>query len=355
MERRYDIDWLRVVAIGLLIVYHTAIGFQPWGVLIGFIQNNDSLVWLWYPMSLLSIWRIPILFFVSGMGVHFAIRKRNLLQLFLERTKRILIPFLFGVVAIVPLHVFIWQKYYNQDMTYILEKGHLWFLLNIYSYVLLLIPIIYILRNVIKLRLSDKMITYFKQPWIFLYVTTGFIALAYITQPEIYTFYAISWHGYFMGLLAFLSGYLIIGLGDIFWKGLRIWKWSYLFAAAVLYVIRVCYYDLNSPYVLMSLESVCWIFGIFGIFYQYLNKKSKALAYLSKAAYPVYIMHMVFLYLASSLIFPVAMTAVVKFAIVMMITFSASLAFYEFIILRIPIISVLFGVRSTIKQHSHNS
>lgn len=31
--RRYDIDWLRVIAIGLLIIYHIGIGFQSWGYL----------------------------------------------------------------------------------------------------------------------------------------------------------------------------------------------------------------------------------------------------------------------------------------------------------------------------------
>jgi hypothetical protein len=45
-ERRYDIDWLRVIAIGLLIIYHIGIGFQPWGVFIGFIQNEKPLEWL---------------------------------------------------------------------------------------------------------------------------------------------------------------------------------------------------------------------------------------------------------------------------------------------------------------------
>jgi len=29
-NRRYDIDWLRVIAIGLLLIYHIAIGFHPW-------------------------------------------------------------------------------------------------------------------------------------------------------------------------------------------------------------------------------------------------------------------------------------------------------------------------------------
>ena len=93
-ERRYDIDWLRVIAIALLLVYHIAIAFQPWGVFIGFIQNAESLDSLWVPMSMLNIWRIPLLFAVSGMGVSFALRKRNWKQLILERTRRILLPFL---------------------------------------------------------------------------------------------------------------------------------------------------------------------------------------------------------------------------------------------------------------------
>ncbi|MEP4596601.1 MAG: acyltransferase, partial [Cyclobacteriaceae bacterium] len=72
-NRRYDIDWLRVIAIGLLLIYHVAIGFQPWGVFIGFIQSSSPLESIWVPMSMLNVWRIPLLFFVSGMGVYFAI------------------------------------------------------------------------------------------------------------------------------------------------------------------------------------------------------------------------------------------------------------------------------------------
>lgn len=86
-ERRYDIDWLRVIAIGLLLIYHIAIIFQPWAVFIGFIRSNELMEGLWIPMTLLNVWRIPLLFLVSGMGVYFAMRKRNVLQLLLEKRK----------------------------------------------------------------------------------------------------------------------------------------------------------------------------------------------------------------------------------------------------------------------------
>ena len=77
-NRRYDIDWLRVITIALLLIYHIAIVFQPWGVFIGFIQSEQSMESLWTPMTMINIWRIPLLFFVSGMGVCFAIKKAKL-------------------------------------------------------------------------------------------------------------------------------------------------------------------------------------------------------------------------------------------------------------------------------------
>jgi len=138
-DRRYDVDWLRVIAIGFLLLYHISIAFQPWGVFIGFIQNSHSLEAIWVPMVMLNIWRIPLLFFVSGMGVSFASRKRNWKQLMVERSRRILVPFLFGAVCIVPLHVILWQRFYNQNVVYKPEPGHLWFLANIFLYVVILL------------------------------------------------------------------------------------------------------------------------------------------------------------------------------------------------------------------------
>ena len=91
-ERRHDIDWLRVIAIGLLLIYHIAIVLQPWAMFIGFIKSEESMENLWKLMSLLNVWRIPFLFFVSGMGVYFAIRKRTWRQLTIERSRRILLP-----------------------------------------------------------------------------------------------------------------------------------------------------------------------------------------------------------------------------------------------------------------------
>ena len=91
--RRYDEDWLRVSALGLLILYHVVVGFQPWAKALLFIQNDQTLEALWILMGMFNVWLIPILFVVSGMGVCFAMEKRDWKALLKDRTWRILIPF----------------------------------------------------------------------------------------------------------------------------------------------------------------------------------------------------------------------------------------------------------------------
>lgn len=68
-ERRHDVDWLRVIAIALLLIFHIALVFQPWGKTGGYIQNEETSGTLWIVIAMFSIWRIPLLFFVSGEGV----------------------------------------------------------------------------------------------------------------------------------------------------------------------------------------------------------------------------------------------------------------------------------------------
>ena len=81
------------------------------------------------------------------MGVYFAIRKRTWQALITERSKRILLPLVFGIIAIVPLHFLVFQKYYNLPLSYEPHPGHLWFLGNIFLYVLILTPLFFYFKN----------------------------------------------------------------------------------------------------------------------------------------------------------------------------------------------------------------
>ncbi|MFC2132420.1 acyltransferase family protein [Bacteroidota bacterium] len=344
-NRRYDIDWLRVIAIGLLLIYHIGIVFQPWGVFIGFIQSKESLESLWVPMSVLNIWRIPLLFFVSGMGVCFAIRKRNCKQLLVERAKRIFLPFVFGILCIVPIHLFIWQKYYNQDITYTLHPSHLWFLANIFIYVILLSPVFYFLKRNENGKINRWLKKLFSNPLGLLLIVGSFVLEAVIVKPEIYETYSMTLHGFLLGLLAFLFGFICVYSGNAFWQTIRTWRWLFLLIAVVLFLVRYIEFQLKAPNYLLAIESNMWIFAVFGFAYKYLNHPSKTLSYLSQGAYPIYIIHMIFLYLGSFLIIPLEIPTILKFILIVAFTSLGCFSFYDLIIKRVSFLGPLFGLK----------
>ena len=344
-ERRYDIDWLRVIAIGLLLIYHIGIAFQPWGVFIGFIQSDHPIEQLWIPMSMLNVWRIPLLFFVSGMGVCFAIRRRNWKQLLVERARRILLPFLFGILAIVPVHLYIWQTYYNQETTFSVQPVHLWFLANIFIYVVILSPLFFYLKKKAGSSVHSILIKLFETPIGMLAIIGLFVLEVIILDPETFGQYAMTLHGFILGMLSFLFGFLFIYAGDTFWSILRRWSYPFLALAIGLFLVRVLVFELLAPNSLIAAESCSWIFGVLGTGYRYLNRPGRTLAYLNSAAYPVYILHMIFLYLGSMVIFPLPLPSWLEFILVVLFTFAGCFAFYELVVRRIWFIRPLFGLR----------
>lgn len=344
LNRRYDIDWVRVIAIGLLLIYHVAIGFQPWGIMIGFITNDKPWMPLWVPMTMLNIWRIPLLFFVSGMGVYFAMGQRNWKQLLMERTWRILLPFLFGMFFIFPVSSYLWKAYYNFDQTYAPHPGHLWFLGNIFVYVIVLSPVFFYLKRNEDVKIAKAIKRIFSNPLGLLLVISAFIAEVVLVDPRPYELYVMTWHGFFLGLLAFFFGFCFVFSGNGFWNMILKWRWLFLVMAIVLFIVRITQFQLNVPGYLLVIESDCWIVSVLAFGYKYLNHPSRTLSYLSEAAYPVYILHMIFLFLGSSLLFPLDIDPPVKFILILIFTVAGCFTAYE-LIRRVSIIRPLFGLK----------
>ena len=209
--RRYDIDTIRVIALALLILYHIAVGFQPWGIYISFITNEQPLEELWSLMEVMNIWRIPILFVVSGMGICFAMERRDWKQLIGDRTMRIAIPYIFGFYSIVPIYLIIFNIYYDKSLLYVPNPGHLWFLSNIFLYVLVLLPLFHYFINHpdnIIFRLVSYVI---RKPLgvIFIFALPLMIE-AVLVNPDTYAAFALDpIHGLLVGIVLILCPILL--------------------------------------------------------------------------------------------------------------------------------------------------
>lgn len=361
-NRRYDVDSIRVSALGLLILYHIVVGFQPWGIKIAFIINRQSLEPLWILMMVMNIWRIPILFVVSGMGARFAMERRDWAQLLSDRIFRIVVPLVFGTFFIVPIYWVIYNNYYGKPQFYFPNPGHLWFLANIFFYVLILLFVF----NYFKKHPENKFYRFIKsaikKPLAIIPVFALPIMIeAILIRPKDYESFAFSVHGLLLGLVCFFCGFVFVSCKEDFWNAVKKAKFITLILAFSLYLLRAYSVIIIDPEfipsrllvnLLTGFESANWMLAAFGFGAAFLNKQSKLLNYLSTAVYPVYIVHLPVQFFFSSLVFPLSIPAILKLVIVLISTYCGSFLIFE-IIKRIKWIRFLFGMK--IKSVLHES
>ena len=100
MTRHYGMDWLRIGAFALLILYHIGMVFVPWNFHVKSLHVED---WVRLPMLASNAWRLTLLFVVSGYASRALLnRSSSTAGFFANRCNRLLVPLVFGIAVIVP-------------------------------------------------------------------------------------------------------------------------------------------------------------------------------------------------------------------------------------------------------------
>ncbi|MGF2614684.1 acyltransferase family protein [Rossellomorea vietnamensis] len=110
--RRYDLDWMKVIATLLVFLYHCSMFFNPFD---WHVKNNvlDTSVILAFSL-LIGTWIMPIFFMISGISSHYSLQKRSMGTYMKERLLRLGIPLIFGVLILSPPQVYIERVDNNQ-------------------------------------------------------------------------------------------------------------------------------------------------------------------------------------------------------------------------------------------------
>lgn len=158
IPRHYGLDWLRIGAFALLILFHVGLYFAPghW-----IVKSPLLFEWTLWPLAGIVPWRLSVLFAVSGYATAAMIRRSPGLGAFLaERSRRLLIPLLFGIIVIVPPqdwvrlevggidHPFAWFLTHDAFAfaraagTFLPSWEHLWFLPYLWVYTALLVGLL---------------------------------------------------------------------------------------------------------------------------------------------------------------------------------------------------------------------
>ena len=87
-ERRYYLDWLKVLVVLLLLYFHTVAIFYVGELGEFYIKDEQSSHAMSCFITFVHQWHMPLFFLLSGAGTWFALSFRSALQYVQERFKR---------------------------------------------------------------------------------------------------------------------------------------------------------------------------------------------------------------------------------------------------------------------------
>lgn len=378
--RRYDLDWLRVLAFLLLIFFHTGMFFNYWG---WHVKNNIQTHLIEYPMRFSSSWRMALLFMISGMGVYWALGQRSAGAFLGDRTKRIFIPLAFGMFFIVPPQIF-FERISNGATYSFLEfypktfemqpypKGnfswhHLWYLAYLFCYSVLALPILLFLRKPAGQKLTSQLARFFSNPFCLLLLPAAWHWLAdYLWDERFPTTNNLihDWRQHWHYFSLFLTGYLFC-TQQKFWDTLAKYRFLTLGLMLLSTTILYAFFWIDEP----QLEGTAWagyvflktfnawvcLLTIFGNGYCYLNFNNWFLTYANEAVYPFYILHQTITVAAGYYLAPLNIAWPIKFFILAGVTFAGCWLLYELIIRRFKLTRLLFGMKTNAALGKHES
>lgn len=360
--RRYDIDWLRVIAVLLLIPFHTMHIFilKPYSVV--YIKNSTGISSFELITQFIYEFHMPLLFILAGASACLALRVRSVNQFIQERFKRLLIPAVTGILFLIPPMTYIYRISKGDDLSFFTHfkhfftnnpadlsgltgaftPAHLWFIIFLFVFSLVGVPI-FILLN--KHGALLKKLSKFLTNRFFLLLFTIPIALAASTNilddknPLVY-------------FLIFILGYILVTNED-YQKAINRDKTVYLILGIIFEIILQCYSN-NFPawsliwisYELMrTANRLLWVFVILGFGNKYLDCPSKILSYLSKSSFPIYILHLPINTFVGYFIVKTNLGLSIKFFLIVLLTTLVSFTAYE-VIRRIDLLCFLLGIKT---------
>jgi len=370
LQRRYDLDWLRVIAFSILILFHAGMMFNTWG---WHIKNKETSEVLEYIMIFFNQWRMPLLFFISGAAVWFALERYSTRRFIAERNKRLLLPLVFGMFVIIPPQVYYERIFQGQTHSFgefyktVLQllpypEGnfswhHLWYIPYIFVFSLITIPLFRYLKSENgKIKLGRFIDRFGGNSFIFLWFVP--IAISEITLRPFWPNNANNllddWAQFTSTLIIFCYGYFLASHPAI-WTTIEKNRFRALglgiVTVSILYVMWYSDYEpTNFEYAiyrsLRSLNIWCWILTALGFGKRYLNLNSPFLKYANEAVYPFYILHQTITVVLGFYLINWPIGIPLKFFVLASGTFLGCWIIYEILIKRNNLMRIFFGLKA---------
>ena len=383
-ERLYYLDWIKMLAV--LGVFYAHIAWLFDSLYSWQIENNSKLSAL---VTFGTDAGMALVFLVAGASAWFSLGSRTSRQFIGERFTRLVIPFIAGIILIAPAQSYFMDlsrslyhgsflQYYLDSFSHIrlslniqtlAEYGfHLWFILFLFLFSLIALPLFLYLRR----ERGQRFISWLaalceRRGGIFVFILplaliqTGLRALfpGYRGWTDFLSWFVFFVYGYFlvanhrfelairkqgrMALFVGIVSFLTI-LAKMYIPGLsNSWESTPSYSVS---------YELDQ--LLFSITAWSWMVFVLYFAMRFLNFSNKIIQYANEAILPFYILHFLMITGITYLFIGWDMNMAVRFLIVSILALVATLVVFELLIRRVSVARRLLGMKPRKREDSDN-
>ena len=379
VERRYELDWLRALAVLVVFFYHSARFFngQYWD-----IRNTERSAWVDICSGFVGLWLIPLFFLVAGAATRYTVGKYTPRQYIRRRFKRLMWPFIFGVLLLSPLQAFLlsplarssqssWLDYYAEFYSAQLNAAqwslawlfeglgfHLWFLGFLFVYSVMALPVFAALHNSQAGRnFVDWLAGRCRSFWGLLLWAVPLVivqcalraAFPEYLGPADFCFWLLF---YLYGYLLYADLRILRGLVEQRRHILIMAVTTFLALAIARYAGFVGAWQQRPDYstgflifqVLWSLGAWAWLLYILALGVRFLYFGNATIRYATRAVLPFYVFHQPVILAVGLLVAQWKLSVMAGWLFVCVLSMALTLVIYEVIIRRTHLTRVAFGI-----------
>jgi glucans biosynthesis protein C len=370
--RLYYIDWIRIIAFSLLILLHGMVPFTaiPWE-----INNGERSELLTRIVFWLHQWRLPLLFFVSGLGINLSMKSRTLASFYGERFRRLFVPLLFAMFFLIPIQPYFeflqkgkisagyWQFYQQVWELKVYPDGpltwsHMWFVVYLIAFILVLFPFFLLGKQKWVMEKRKQVEHLLGNPLLFVLAAVPIIGIIYqlsLEYPENGSL-TEDWFAFTLFITMLVYGYLV-GASHAFWNQAATYKWITGGIALISGLILFSFYWKPMPSFTVKdnrFTMYCVFNGIHiwsmilfwcGMAKHYLDKPSPILRYLNEAVYPYFIIHQTIIVAIGYYIVQWQMPLIIKCILLISLSVLMIIATYHLVIRKTKLTRFLFGMK----------
>ncbi len=372
-ERRLDLDWVRILAFGVLILFHVGMYYVTWGWHVKSPYASHAIEPL---MMLSSPWRLSLLFFVSGCATAF-LHAKSSAGFVRSRTQRLLIPLALGLWVIVPpqswaevteavgyhdgylhfmsLYASGYGGFCRDGCLRIPTWNHLWFVAYLWCYTMAAALAWRAIAQRHLDRLGAAVARRLHGPGL-IALPVGWLAVIRIALvarfPDTHAL-VDDWYLHAEYFSIFALG-LLLAREVAVWEEIRRQRWIALVLALAGYAVVTTYFahyaNIAPPDWLRQLQRACYaldqwcaIVAVLGFARQWNPADSRARRYLTEAIFPFYIVHQTAIVLLAHFMKPLALRPLVEGPLLIAATMATCFASFE-LVRRVGWLRPLFGL-----------